>query len=299
MALKAFAGNMEKFFATPRSVSTPPRKKAGSSEAATQEETQPATKEWVKTGLGAALEAMGNAVEERIVKTEKDFEEKNATIHKRLEEQSKRIEQLEARKVPEHAGKDWSKEVAEVKKQVEEAALAASQPQAAQHERIAIMGNLGWDTKAEELEKRCKDTLQAADIPPEKILAVASTRTEGGSACEVMFDASDTMEEAKLKVKAARKSFGTKLVWLDKKRSASENRPARMMHRCHDFLEKAELERSGGPRKVEKKPQYQTVKVDDKVVGYPKDGEWLWCSNASGVLGEEVMQMAKAYAEGQ
>ena len=72
-----------------------------------------------------------------------------------------------------------------------------------------------------------------------------------------------------------------------------------MMHRCHDFLEKAELERSGGPRKVEKKPQYRTVRVNDKIVGYPKDGAWFWCSNASEVLSEEVMQMAKAYAEGQ
>ena len=161
---------------------------------------------------------MGNAVEERIVKTEKVFEEKNAIVHKRLEEQSKRIEQLEAREIPEYAGKDWSKEVAEVKKQVEEAAIAASQPQAPRQDRVAIMGNLGWDTDAKELEKRCKDTLKEVDIPAEKILAVASTRSEGGSACEVMFDTCGTMEEAKLKAKASRKSFGTKPVWLDKKR---------------------------------------------------------------------------------
>ena len=103
--------------------------------------------------------------------------------------------------------------MADVKKQVEEAAIAASQQQAPQQDRLAIMGNLGWDTDAKELEQRRKDTLKEVDIPAEKILAVPSTRSEGGSACEVLFDTCHTMEEAKLKVRSARKSFGTKPVW--------------------------------------------------------------------------------------
>ena len=38
------------------------------------------TKEWVKTGLMAALSAMGDAVDDRISKTEKDVEEKTSGL---------------------------------------------------------------------------------------------------------------------------------------------------------------------------------------------------------------------------
>ena len=60
-----------------------------------------------------------------------------------------------------------------MKKQVEEAAIAASKSYVGQPNRIAIMGNLGWDTEAEVLEKRCKNTLKEVDIPADKVLAVA------------------------------------------------------------------------------------------------------------------------------
>ena len=88
MALKAFVGNMDKFFSNrTASPNSPPRNKAGGAEEADDRAaSQPATKAWVKTGLTAALEAMGDAVEERICKTEKDVEVKTAAINRRLDE---------------------------------------------------------------------------------------------------------------------------------------------------------------------------------------------------------------------
>ena len=65
---------MDRFFASAtRSPSSPPRKKANGIEDA-QIESTPATTEWVKHGISAALTAMGEAVEERISKTERVVE---------------------------------------------------------------------------------------------------------------------------------------------------------------------------------------------------------------------------------
>ena len=100
-------------------------------------------------------------------------------------------------------------------------------------------------------------------------------------------------------MKLVRKKFGDKVVWLGKKRTPSENRPVCMMHKIREFLEKAELEQEGDPRKVEKYPPACTVKVDGVIVGYPRDGSWCWCSRAADKLNQDVMDMAKAFAKSQ
>ena len=255
----------------------------------------------------AVIKIFGEHVEERFKSVEAEITtqgEKIAALEREMQELKSTKEAALDRGDPRFAQElaDLKKQVdSTVKRQAEDEVSAASQSQAAQQDRTAIMGNLGWDTEAEELEKRCNEVLRAAALPPEKIVAMASTRRDGGSACEILFDTSDSLEEAKIKVKASRKKFGDKMVWLDRKRAPgdSRNRPVRLMHRCHDFLERCECEREGGPRKVEKNTSTRTVRVDSRIVGYPKDGAWFWCSSASEVLGDEVMHMAKAYAEGQ
>ena len=58
------------------------------------------------------------------------------------------------------------------------------------------MGNLGFDTPAEELEARCKSLLVQCGIGTEHYSGIASTRRETGSVCEVVCTSSQILEEA-------------------------------------------------------------------------------------------------------
>ena len=76
--MKSFVHNMDAFFSTSsRSGQQSPAKKLQKGD---QPESMPATQEWVKNGLAAALGAMGDAVEGRVQVAEAKVEQQGKDI---------------------------------------------------------------------------------------------------------------------------------------------------------------------------------------------------------------------------
>ena len=300
-AIKTFVQNMDAFFSTShRSLNASPQRKSAKTENAGSPRSSSAapvaTQDWVKTGLAAALGAMGEAVDSRLQVTEA-----------KLEEQAKEIREVknELREVKAHLEKtsvsappqDYEKELKDLKKEVEEVTLRASKQGPNENGCTAVCGNLGYDTEPDVLEERCRDLLKDIGMQP-SVLSLAAMRQGPGSACEIQFDASENLMKARLLVQARRLRFGDgRVVWLDHKKPKDAFRTNRLCHRIADYLEMVEAEKTEGAHKVEKNIKMKSVKVNGSVVGFPKAGEWSWTPAASTLYTLEVQEMAKSFAE--
>ena len=71
----------------------------------------------------------------------------------------------------------------------------------------AVIGNLGWDTDASDLEARARALLTECGIAEGSFKHLASTRRQGGSMVELWFNEAKVLDEACLAIKGAKKTF--------------------------------------------------------------------------------------------
>ena len=83
------------------------------------------------------------------------------------------------------------------------------------------------------------------------------------------------------------------MAWLD---VAKDTRPAKIVHRMHDFLSEAETGMSPSLH-VEKVMIGKLINVGGQKVGFTLKGAWVWTRRGMGRYTEEQRDMAKAYAE--
>ena len=89
------------------------------------------------------------------------------------------------------------------------------------------------------------------------------------------------------------------VVWLNFKKTPEQLRPIKMFHRVADFLAMMEADRQGGARKVDENFKMKSIKVNDQVVGFPRNCSWHWTAAAATLYSDGVSQMAVSFAESQ
>ena len=298
MALKSFVNNMDSFFASgSKSSQRSPAKKAPKTDL-DEPVLAPASQEWVKTGLAAALTAMGDAVDGRLQVTEAKVDAQGEDI-KAMREEIKQI-RAKVEQKPDNVPSDMKKEMEALRKEVEEATTKSSKASTAEG-TSAICGNLGWDTEPDVLEERCNTLMKEISMDTH-VMRVAATRAKAGSSCEVEFTSAAHLKQARLALMAKRKQYSAgHAVWLNFKQTDEQRKPTRMFYRIADFLEMLEADREGcqglEARKIEKNPKMKSVKVNGRVVGFPKNASWTWTHAAAGFYNEEELQMALSFAE--
>jgi hypothetical protein len=247
----------------------------------------------------ATLKIFGEHLEERFQTIEKHA----ATVDDRLSKlENKETSSIDITHAPEII--DITQQLQAMKAKVEASASAAASTSAHHHGEVpyesrtlAIMGNLGFDTPADELEERCKTLLQELGFSQEHWSGIACTRRDGGSACEVVFASPILLQQARLKLKSKRKQFiDGRTVWLDAKKTRSELRPNRMTHRIHEMLEQFEAEQDE-IKIVVKNLNTKDVKTGGALMGFCRANAWQWTKAARDRYTPEQREFAGSYAE--
>lgn len=110
--------------------------------------------------------------------------------------------------------------------------------------RHARLGNVGWDMPSDVLLNRATDILRDLGVVDTVVSMAASVSKAGvGSSVEILFDSPSSLQAAKFKLKTKVTQVEERRVWLDIKKSRSELRPARLIHRAAELLQQFEAER--------------------------------------------------------
>ena len=104
----------------------------------------------------------------------------------------------------------------------------------------AVLGGLGWDETADRLMQVALSTLEKAGVKTETYNAFTAivSRNNEGSTAQLVFRTPAELAAAKLLVRSAQcKGWSGKLIWLDAKKSRTEMKPARLVHRIAQVLQ--------------------------------------------------------------
>lgn len=141
--------------------------------------------------------------------------------------------------------------------------------------RLAMFGNLGWNTGAADLETGTVEVLTAAHIAPASYAWVAACvgRSNSGSVCQVLSHEQTTIWRACRAIRNLQKEYeATRQVWCDRQKSPEELKPARMLHRMCEIatdLEKAKRL----PQQLDKVMSTKVLKCDGSRVAFILNGE--------------------------
>lgn len=133
--------------------------------------------------------------------------------------------------------------------------------------------HLGWDTEAAELMRRAAAIIEQVGMSAH----VASSfgvvgRCQTGSAADVLWDSPASMQEAKSRIRAANVMHTDKAVWLDRKKTGEEMRPARVIRRAAEYCDQVELGKAD-PQSVLKKVGSKIIEVGGTRACFALKGE--------------------------
>lgn len=158
----------------------------------------------------------------------------------------------------------------------------------------AIIGSLGWDEHPAELVRRAQESLTEASVPRKAWTHMAPIvpASGRGSSVEIWFGAPESLQEARIAVRALAKSYmAGKCVWLDARRDRAESAPVRATHRLAEALQE------GGASGVTKDVSGRSVKVGGTRYGYIAQGRVRWTPAALAKMTAKAREAAAAYAE--
>lgn len=203
----------------------------------------------VADSIAASLEAFGSRMGAEVLELRGDVERVTsaaADMSRTLAKHDRRLSTTEARIAEaEAAAAAAQKSVDALSAHVERLASTCGGSGGEEGRRLARLGGLGWDTPAADLEARAVDLLTAAGVSRQSYgpVAAAVGRSGKGSAAETVFQTCAALEEARVAVRALKRSYSQNSpAWLEVARTRAENAPVRAMHRAADLL--AELERT-------------------------------------------------------
>ena len=163
----------------------------------------------------------------------------------------------------------------------------------------AVLGALGWDETADRLMQVAISTLDTAGINKETYSALTAivSRNNEGSTVQMVFRSPGELSAAKLLVRSAQcKGWSGKLIWLDAKKSRSEMKPARLVHRITQVLQDFE-NAMPQPQVLEKNMMGKTVRSPAGQLGWSRSGTWIWTGLAKARYSAEQLDIAKSWAE--
>ena len=255
-------------------------------------------KEALQSGLQASLSTFADAVSSSL----EELEGRSRAHDDALEQQGKeidglkeRIVQLEAAhttvdsrvdKLEEshsgqpHAGNDASN-----------SGNYANVASSGRLEKWAVIGNLGWDTPAEELLSRAKEALRIAQIAETEYSMLQPMRAPG-SACSLRFNESSDLDDARKKVRSIVKSYRQdgKPVWLDRQKSEQELRPGRQLNKSVALV-KEHLESIGSTAIASADHRgIKKVLVSGVIVATVTRAGLVWKTEASAHIAQDVRE---------
>ena len=163
----------------------------------------------------------------------------------------------------------------------------------------AVMGGLGWDETAERLMAVAQTTLTKAGVDTATFSAVTAivSRNNEGSTAQLVFRTAGELAAAKLLVRAAQcRGWNDKNIWLDAKKSRTEMKPARLVHRIAQVLTDFEEARAD-KQPIEKNMVGKNVRNASGQLGWSRAGVWIWTAIAKARYTVEQLDIAKSFAE--
>ena len=163
----------------------------------------------------------------------------------------------------------------------------------------AVLGGLGWDESAERLMEKASSTLTKAGVDTATFSAVTAivSRNNEGSTVQMVFRTAGELAAAKLLVRAALcRGWSDKNIWLDAKKSRTEMKPARLVHRIAQVLQDFEDGRAD-KQQIEKNMIGKNVRNASGQLGWSRAGIWIWTAVAKARYTVEQLDIAKSYAE--
>ena len=131
------------------------------------------------------------------------------------------------------------------------------------------MGNLGFDTRGDELTRRAKAVLSEAGISSDTYKYVHGTRLQG-SPVELSFVSHDALLEARSAVrnlcKVLEEHNVQKQVWLDVQKTRGELRPGRIAYKVFEYVQHLEESRPTGKLEVTYERGPKIIKVGKQTV---------------------------------
>ena len=163
----------------------------------------------------------------------------------------------------------------------------------------AVLGGLGWDETAERLMTVAQSTLTKAGVDTATFSAITAivSRNNEGCTVQLVFRTAGELAAAKLLVRAAQcKGWNDKNIWLDAKKSRTEMKPARLVHRIAQVLTDFEEARAD-KQAIEKNMIGKNVRNASGQLGWSRAGVWIWTAIAKARYTVEQLDIAKSYAE--
>ena len=133
---------------------------------------------------------------------------------------------------------------------------------------LARLGNLGWDTRSEELQRRGDELLVLAGVTAAEVIEKAPivSRRGTGSSMQILFATPASLQRAKLGVRRAARQFEPgRTAWLDVQKSEVELRPSRVLQTLLLYLTDLEADRPQ-PKVLEKRLPARTICEGDIVL---------------------------------
>lgn len=167
--------------------------------------------------------------------------------------------------------------------------------------QAAIIAGHGWDDFADTLRSRAASVLSDAGVPTTHFRHICplTSRSGGGSSAEVWFTSGATLQEARLAVRALRRSYQSgRCVWLDSERDRSEVAPIRAVRRLQEHL--AEIQKSKAPLmggELRKDDGARAVCLEGGKFSFVSGGRVHWTSVGEAALSVKERAAAAACAE--
>ena len=196
-------------------------------------------------------------------------------------------------------------QLADLKRQFEErptqqqASTAAPAQDVPYHLRThAVMANLGFDSDSRTVEGRAREVLSAAGFVEDQHFRQLSAMKEKGSMVELFFDTPTDLTRAKVAIRMQKKKFGSNnnTVWCDAKKTRTELRPARIVHRIHECLSDLEKSKPSEVLILKDMPSKSVTRAGH-LLGKIVWGKWRWMPEAHEAFSEEQLQLALGWAQ--
>lgn len=163
--------------------------------------------------------------------------------------------------------------------------------------RLARMGNLGWDDTEATLMARAQELLTSIQMLHKVVdMKPAISRQGTGSGVDVMWATSSDLVEAKIRIKCKGANWSGRVVWMDRKKSRLERRPARIIHKTAEILESFEWDRPNAGR-VDKNVGSKYISVDGVRMFYTLRGALMHTVHASLRSSADEIDQIRGFAQ--
>eukprot|EP00973_Karenia_brevis_P000502 70737-Karenia_brevis.AAC.1 len=170
-----------------------------------------------------------------------------------------------------------------------------------EHASLARMQNLGWDASPDDIEKVAKEVLASVGVGEDEYSSITASSRQKNSGVDILFTNPSLLSKAKFAVRAAKiyklkEIMGTPEekqdapVWLDRAKSREELKPARLVHRLHEYVSDVVKAWPGGGNGT-KHMNGKYVNLNGARIAFSCKGRVIWTATGMSKFSEEERQI--------